>query len=177
MATAIDSAPSMSMTDMSVPHTVGICPLTPLPSVHAPDALHVLQHGCSERSAEDVSACQPCYARSNAPIDHSRQSLRTVPERHPERQLLSHIPRRGHQSDGGQERSFGEADGETSASETGRGLDDGEEDGGHRPPEPESEPAAPGQPRSTYIMRGMTIRGLYLDSKSAPGTWVIMYPA
>ena len=70
-----------------------------------------------------------------------------MPEGHPEGQLLSHVPRRRHQSDSGQERSLSETDSETSTSETGRRLDDGEEDGGDRPAEPANQLASCGWPR------------------------------
>jgi len=64
-----------------------------------------------------------------------------VPEGHPEGQLLSHVPRGRHQSDSGQEGPLGEAYSKTGTSETGRRLDDGEQDGRDRPAEPTNQSA------------------------------------
>lgn len=59
-----------------------------------------------------------------------------MPERHSEGQLLSDVPGRGHEGDGRQERSFSEADSETSDSKSSRAFDDGEQNGGDRPSKP-----------------------------------------
>jgi hypothetical protein len=62
-----------------------------------------------------------------------------MPKSHSEGQFLSDIPRRGHQSDGGEERAFGETDGETGTGKSSGASDKGEEDGGDGPAEPDSQ--------------------------------------
>lgn len=110
--------------------------LTPLPSVHARDAIHVFEHRSCERPTQDI----PVGSVSRATRCGSclRESLSAVPESHSEGQLLANIPRRGHQGNRGQEGALGETDGEASDSKASGALDDGEQNCRDRPAQPET---------------------------------------
>lgn len=90
----------------------------PLPSVHAGNAIHVLENTSSQETRDDVGDC-----------------VAGVPDCHPEGTLFFGVPAGCHKGQTGEERSFHQANEESNSAETGAAGHGGHADGARAPHE------------------------------------------